>query len=128
MKILKHLRRLERANYPYHMQQMQDVYCMDDLAEYCECKVSQVNIVSNNDAYFITSHNEIVDICGDVSISFVRKCISSLGKGWYECDCRSVTWRFVKTLERLGKVAIKNVDHWDWDGDDMVYCEIKRVV
>lgn len=129
------LRKIERLAYPAHMWQMQDVYSIKDLAEYCECSVSQVFCIIGEDYYLIAANKkryiEIVDLAsiggigGDV-FRIMNK-VSRVSKGKkIILDARETTsYPLVKLFARRYLLQIVEDKEWMW-GDEVMHSMVLK--
>lgn len=83
MLLIDHIKKIESVAYPAYMQQMQECETLDDLAEYCECKPSQVRIINGSDWYLIYAEYkksiEVVDFASESGkCSEIFKVVSAL--------------------------------------------------
>jgi hypothetical protein len=121
------LRRIERSAYPPHMRQMQDVNSIRDLAEYCECRVSEVRVIEGPNYYVIVALKdeccEIVDMAATGRFNFfavVSQLKSIVGDREVTLDARaSTSYPLVRLMERRGLIVVQSCEEWDWDGETM---------
>lgn len=124
------LKKIEGAVYPSHMQYMQDLETISDLADYCECRARQLIIETGPNWYFLAAQKkrsvEIVDICADGAfpvremLSLVRKYLNKWRGKRITLDARHTTsWKLVAFLEKSGKVKITHHEEWWWGNELM---------
>ena len=119
MKKVAVIKKIERSHYPAFMRQMQDCRTMKDIADYCECSLGDLKVVCDGRAYMLASADEVCDLAGRVSPSFIRNCFATL-EGWYTADLREVTAKYLGKLHARGRIELEEEGTWDWDGDRMV--------
>ena len=115
MKTLQKIRTIEQSCYPEFMWGMQDC----SIEEYAE--TTKPVVVCSETAYFIASDDEIVDLAGKVTASFIKACFAALQKEHeYHMDCRAITYKYLCRLHAANKITIVTAETWDWDGEEMV--------
>jgi hypothetical protein len=122
MKILKALRKREKAAYPSFMRQMQRIKTWSDLQEYCESDQVVVHFLGDK-GYLILTESEVVDWVGDgqhslKAFGIIKK---AFGDRPFNVDLRkSSSWPIMKVMERRGRINMKKVSSWEW-GDETMY-------
>ena len=120
MRTVKKIKSLEKGAYPRFMRQLQDCRDLWDIADYCECSLGDLKVVCNGQAYMLASADEVCDLAGNVSPSFIKACRDALGSGWYTADLRERTANYLRKLRKRGIVELEEVEEWNWGTDLMV--------
>lgn len=129
MKMLKHLRSVERAAYPAYYCQMQAIRTMADLHDYCEGKPK---VWTWDSGYCIITKEEIVDLASTtpLSLAALRKLIGDLAvyfKGRIvSLDAREETsWKLIQYAARRGYLEIISSESYDWAGETFYESKVR---
>jgi len=123
-KLLNHLKKLERQNYPEFMQYMQDIDNWEEFCEYCECDNPVVH--STDGSCLIMTHSEIVDLVATPQDIFrIYKWVREhFGNRIIEGDFRyNTSYPIIKLFEKRKKINILSETKWYWEHERMI--EIK---
>ena len=108
------------------MRQMQGIRTWTDLQEYCESEQVHVHLLRKG--YLIYTPDEIVDFASEepLDIFKVWRILKKEVSGrWMMTDLRSSTsWRLARSLSRRNRIAIRNIEKWNWEEEEMVSCQI----
>lgn len=124
---LKKMKDIEAVAYPSFMQSICDCDTLGDLADYCECKVSQLFCIINNNYYLLAANKkhsvEIVDFASTGRCLEIFKIVSTLLKEFdgknITMDCREST-SYPIVIKLLKREKIKYTDTvWYWNGETM---------
>lgn len=127
LKDLKKMQDIEAVAYPEFMQIIVNCKNIKELADYCECKTSQLYLLLEDNCYLLAAIKsksvEVVDFastdgCKNI-FKVIHKCFNAFkGKKVY-MDCReSTSYPIVhKILERKG--IEYTCSSWDWNGETM---------
>ena len=126
--MINKIKEIEASAYPEHMQMLQECYSMEDIADYCECSVSQLHILQKDNFYvLVANHKKYVEV---VDWASTRRCvepfavfkfIKNIAKGkTIKLDARKETsYPFIKEMEKRGLIKITHDESWSWGGDIM---------
>lgn len=120
-KLMKELKRRERAAYPPHMRQIEDCSTWSDLQEYCESGQVNVHLLGKT-GYIIYTQSEVVDWVGDATTCFeaFRIIKNAFGNKPFGADFRaSTSWPIMQVMERRGRIRLSNVSSWYWGSEEM---------
>lgn len=120
-RIIKQLKKREKAAYPSFMRQMQHIKTWSDLEDYCESDQVTIHLLGDK-GYLILTEDEVVDWVGDKhhSISVLGIIRRTFGNRPFSVDLRkSTSWPILKILEKTGRLHIYNIRSWDWSGETM---------
>ena len=124
---LKKMKDIEAVAYPSFMQSICDCDTLEDLADYCECKVSQLFCIINNNYYLLAANKkhsvEIVDFASTGRCLEIFKIVSTLLKEFdgkkITMDCREST-SYPIVIKLLKREKIKYTDTvWYWENEVM---------
>ncbi len=123
--VLSNVKRIEASAYPWHMQMIQDVDCLDDVLEYVEAR--KVFVFSCDKFYIIATKNEVCDFAAVGSLSlkdifFIADMLyDHFGNKRFSMDARcSTSYKLIRFFERRGRVVVHSRKEWEWDGELMV--------
>ena len=124
---LKKMKDIEAVAYPSFMQSICDCDTLEELADYCECKVSQLFVICGNNYYLLASNKkrsvEIVDFastgrCNEL-FKVINICFEEFKNKRVTMDCRESTSYPIVTL-LLKRKKVKYEDNaWNWNGETM---------
>ena len=124
---LKKMKDIEAVAYPSFMQSICDCDTLEELADYCECKVSQLFCIINNNYYLLAANKkhsvEIVDFASTGRCLEIFKIVSTLLKEFngkkITMDCReSSSYPIVIKLLKRKKIKYTNTI-WYWENEVM---------
>ena len=124
---LKKMKDIEAVAYPSFMQSICDCDTLEELADYCECKVSQLFVICGNNYYLLAANKqrsvEIVDFastgrCNEL-FKVINICFEEFKNKRVTMDCRESTSYPIVTL-LLKRKKIKYTDTtWYWEDEAM---------
>ena len=127
LKDLEKMKDIEAVAYPSFMQSICDCDTLEELADYCECKVSQLFVICGNNYYLLAANKkrsvEIVDFastgrCNEL-FKVINICFEEFKNKRVTMDCRESTSYPIVTL-LLKRKKVKYEDNtWDWNGETM---------
>ena len=127
LKDLEKMKDIEAVAYPSFMQSICDCDTLEELADYCECKVSQLFCIVNRNYYLLAANKrhsvEIVDFastgrCNEL-FKVINICFEEFKNKRVTMDCRESTSYPIVTL-LLKRKKVKYEDNtWDWNGETM---------
>ena len=124
---LKKMKDIEAVAYPSFMQSICDCDTLEELANYCECKVSQLFCICSTNYYLLAANKkrsvEIVDFASTGRCSELFKvmniCLEQFKNKKVTMDCRETTSYPIVTL-LLKRKKIKYTDTtWYWEDEAM---------
>ena len=124
---LQKMKNIEAVAYPSFMQSICDCDTLEELANYCECKVSQLFVICGTNYYLLAANKkrsvEIVDFASTGRCSELFKvmniCLEQFKNKKVTMDCRESTSYPIVTL-LLKRKEVKYEDNaWDWNGETM---------
>ena len=124
---LKKMKDIEAVAYPSFMQSICDCDTLEDLADYCECKVSQLFCIVNRNYYILAANKrhsvEIVDFASTGRCLEIFKIVSTLLKEFngkkVTMDCRESS-SYPIVIKLLKRKKIKYTDTtWYWESETM---------
>ena len=126
MKLLKELKKREKAAYPSYMRQMQHCRNWSDLQEYCESDHIQVHLLGDT-GYLILSEDEVIDWVGAPGTVFKMMSIVKhhFGDRPFGVDLRSTSYPIIELMARRNKLSIHDAEIWWWDNEQMVASTIQ---
>ena len=122
MKVLKALKKREKAAYPSFMRQMQQIEKWSDLQDYCESDYVRVHLLGD-EGYIVLTEDEVVDWVGGKgsifkAFSIIKK---AFGDRSFQVDLREKTsLPIIKIMEQRGKINIQNLSSWEWEEEKMI--------
>ena len=124
---LQKMKDIEAVAYPSFMQSICDCDTLEELADYCECKVCQLLCIINNNYYRLAANKkhsvEIVDFASTGRCLEIFKIVSTLLKEFdgkkITMDCREST-SYPIVIKLLKREKIKYTDTvWYWENEVM---------
>ena len=124
---LQKMKDIEAVAYPSFMQSICDCDTLEELADYCECKVCQLFCIINNNYYLLAANKkhsvEIVDFASTGRCLEIFKIVSTLLKEFdgkkITMDCREST-SYPIVIKLLKREKIKYTDTvWYWENEVM---------
>ena len=124
---LQKMKDIEAVAYPSFMQSICDCNTLEDLADYCECKVSQLFCIIGENYYLLAANKkhsvEIVDFASTGRCLEIFKIVSTLLKEFdgkkITMDCREST-SYPIVIKLLKREKIKYTDTvWYWENEVM---------
>jgi len=132
---IRFIKNIEARVYPEHMQMMQCLDDIYDLADYCECEVDELFVLTGDNWYLIAAEHEdfveIVDLCADGNIGMeIIKLIAVLRKRWagkrVTMDAReSTSYPIIRALIRRFNYRVIRDEIWSWDDEVMHDIELQ---
>lgn len=125
---LARIRRIEKAAYPPHMWQLQWVFRIKDLAEYCECRPDQVFVLTGQDWYLLAAEREdeveVVDFASIGGCRDILRVLATVVPRWrgrrVVMDAReSTSYRLVMLLVRRYRLDVIEDELWFWGDEPM---------
>lgn len=124
---LEKIKRIERAAYSGTVySQMQHCRTWEDIADYCECPLSEVNVLLSDTGYVIAAAHkdrgfaEIIDLASTdrrMNLYEVWEFLLELNLP-FTLDAReSTSYRMIKALEAKGEITIASSVPYTWGGE-----------
>lgn len=124
---LKKMKDIEVVAYPSFMRSICDCDDLEDVADYCECKVSEIFCVCSENYYLLAANKkdsvEVVDFastgrCIEL-FKVINICLKQFEGKIVTMDCRELTSYPIVTLLLKRKGISYNDEPWDWNGEIM---------
>lgn len=122
---LSAIKKIEAHAYPWHMQSIQDIDSLEDLASYVEAK--KVSAFVSDDFYIIATKDEVCDFAAIGALKlkdifFIADMLCShFGTRKFKMDARAKTsYRLIKFFERHGQLIVHSRKEWHWDDELMI--------
>lgn len=128
LEILQKMKDIEAVAYPSFMQSICDCYTLKELADYCECRVSQLFCICSANYYLLAANKkrsvEIVDFASTGRCSELFKvmniCLEQFKNKKVTMDCRETTSYPIVTLLLKRKGILYEDNPWEW-GDEIMH-------
>lgn len=132
-KTLLKIKLIERNAYPFEMQQLQDCYSWEDVAEYCEVPLKHLLVYTEANMYMlIGDHHKFIEVVDMASVghfnafkalSFIKE--SAKGR-IIRLDAREGT-SYPLILKLRKKLRILKDEAWQWGEDVMHEMEVRII-
>ena len=128
LELLQKMRDIEAVAYPSFMQSICDCYTLKELADYCECRVSQLFCICGTNYYLLAANKkrsvEIVDFASTGRCKELFKvmniCLEQFKNKRVTMDCRETTSYPIVTLLLKRKGISYEDNPWEW-GDEIMH-------
>ena len=118
---------IEVVAYPSFMRSICDCDDLEDVADYCECKVSEIFCICSENYYLLAANKEdsveVVDFastgrCIEL-FKVINICLKQFEGKIVTMDCRELTSYPIVILLLKRKGISYNDEPWDWNGEIM---------